>query len=306
MAKVKTFHLYIAITLAMIFWAMSFIWTKIALQSFRPITLITLRLIIASILLLLIILLTGNTQRILKKDIKWFVLLAFFEPYLYYLGETFGLTKVSPTIASVIISTIPLFSPIFAFFFLKEKVGLWNILGIIVSLIGVCFVIYEPRSGFYSQPFGIVLLFFAVFSGVFYSIILKKISIHYSTLNVIFYQSLLGLLFFLPTFLIVDLPSIKTIQITRESMIALILLAIFASVVAYVLFASVLRRIGVVRSNVFSNLIPAFTAIFTWLILREPLSILKLLGIAIVISGLFVSQLNKLNLKRPKFENINF
>ncbi|HPC26132.1 MAG TPA: DMT family transporter [Paludibacteraceae bacterium] len=306
MAKVKTFHLYIAITLAMIFWAMSFIWTKIALQSFRPITLITLRLIIASILLLLIILLTGNTQRILKKDIKWFVLLAFFEPYLYYLGETFGLTKVSPTIASVIISTIPLFSPIFAFFFLKEKVGLWNILGIIVSLIGVCFVIYEPRSGFYSQPFGIVLLFFAVFSGVFYSIILKKISIHYSTLNVIFYQSLLGLLFFLPTFLIVDLPSIKTIQITHESILALILLAIFASVVAYVLFASVLRRIGVVRSNVFSNLIPAFTAIFTWLILREPLSILKLLGIAIVISGLFVSQLNKLNLKRPKFENINF
>ncbi|HRR62705.1 MAG TPA: DMT family transporter, partial [Paludibacteraceae bacterium] len=110
----------------------------------------------------------------------------------------------------------------------------------------------------------------------------------------------------LPTFLIVDLPSIKTIQITHESILALILLAIFASVVAYVLFASVLRRIGVVRSNVFSNLIPAFTAIFTWLILREPLSILKLLGIAIVISGLFVSQLNKLNLKRPKFENINF
>jgi len=141
---------------------------------------------------------------------------------------------------------------------------------------------------------------------VFYSIILKKISIHYSTLNVIFYQSLLGLLFFLPTFLIVDLPSIKTIQITRESMIALILLAIFASVVAYVLFASVLRRIGVVRSNVFSNLIPAFTAIFTWLVLREPLSILKLFGIVIVISGLFVSQLNKLNLKKPKFENINF
>jgi len=306
MAKVKTFHLYIAITLAMIFWAMSFIWTKIALQSFRPITLITLRLIIASILLLLIILLTGNTQRILKKDIKWFVLLAFFEPYLYYLGETFGLTKVSPTIASVIISTIPLFSPIFAFFFLKEKVGLWNILGIIVSLIGVCFVIYEPRTGFYSEPFGIILLFFAVFSGVFYSIILKKISICYSTLNIIFYQSVLGLLFFLPTFLIVDLPSIKTIQITHESILALILLAIFASVVAYVLFASVLRRIGVVRSNVFSNLIPAFTAIFTWLILREPLSILKLLGIAIVISGLFVSQLNKLNLKKPKFENINF
>jgi len=306
MAKVKTFHLYIAITLAMIFWAMSFIWTKIALQSFRPITLITLRLIIASILLLLIILLTGNTQRILKKDIKWFVLLAFFEPYLYYLGETFGLTKVSPTIASVIISTIPLFSPIFAFFFLKEKVGLWNILGIIVSLVGVCFVIYEPRTGFYSEPFGIILLFFAVFSGVFYSIILKKISIRYSTLNIIFYQSVLGLLFFLPTFLIVDLPSIKTIQITHESILALILLAIFASVVAYVLFASVLRRIGVVRSNVFSNLIPAFTAIFTWLILREPLSILKLLGIAIVISGLFVSQLNKLNLKKPKFENINF
>ena len=106
----KSFKLYSAIVLAMIFWSFSFIWTRVAIHSFQPMTLITLRLLIASILLFLIALLSGKLQKIRRKDFKWFVLLAFFEPFLYYVGETYGLTTVESTLAAVIISTIPLFA----------------------------------------------------------------------------------------------------------------------------------------------------------------------------------------------------
>jgi drug/metabolite transporter (DMT)-like permease len=69
------------------------------------------------------------------------------------------------------------------------------------------------------------------------------------------------------------------------------MLALFASFIAFVLFAEAVRRIGVVRSNVFCNLMPAVTALFSALILHEILSFQQIIGIAIVIGGLFVSQL---------------
>jgi drug/metabolite transporter (DMT)-like permease len=160
----------------------------------------------------------GKFQKIRKHDLKWFVLLAFFEPFMYYIGETYGLTMVESTLASVIVSTIPLFAPILAYFLLKEKIGWANVLGILVSLTGVFFVIYEPGGGFAANPLGVSLLFLAVFSAICYTTTLRKISSHYSTINIILYQSVIGLAFFIPTFFIADFSSIGTLKVSAESL----------------------------------------------------------------------------------------
>jgi drug/metabolite transporter (DMT)-like permease len=109
-------------------------------------------------------------------------------------------------------------------------------------------------------------------------------------MSVIFYQSLLGLVFFIPTFFLTDFSTIQQTKVTNEGLFALIMLAVFASVIAFVLFAGVVRKIGVARTNVFVNLIPVFTAILSWIILDEMLTIGKWIGIAVVVAGLFVSQ----------------
>ena len=293
----NSLKLYTSIVLAMIFWSVSFIWTKVAMISFEPVTLITLRLLIASALLFMVSKSAGIFQRIRREDVKWFLLLAFFEPFLYYLGETYGLTMVESTLASVIVSTIPLFAPVLAYFLLKEKIGWTNILGIVVSLGGVFFVIYEPGGGFTANPWGIALLFLAVFSAICYTTTLRKISTHYSIVNVIFYQSVIGLVFFIPTFLITDFSTIHTLQVTQQALGALFMLSVFASVIAFVLFAGVVRQIGVARTNVFVNLIPVFTALFAWFFMNEQVTLLKWLGIAIVVFGLFVSQIGKIKFK---------
>ena len=285
--------LYGAIILAMIFWAFSFIWTKIAIESFQPVTLVTLRLIIAVLLLYAYAKATKKFQLIDRADIKWFVLLAFFEPYMYYMGETYSLTMLSPTLVAVIIATIPLFAPIFAFVFLNEKITPLNILGIIVSLLGVMLVIYQPEVGLTGGIWGIMLVFVAVFSAVFYAVTLRKISLHYKTVNIILYQSFIGLFFFIPTFFITDFASIQYLKISYKSLEALLMLAIFASVLAFVLFASVVRKIGIAKTNVFVNLIPVFTAVFSWLLLGHQLTFNQWIGIAVVVSGLFVSQLSR-------------
>ncbi|MDP4239221.1 MAG: DMT family transporter [Bacteroidota bacterium] len=300
----KSLKLYTAIVLAMVFWSFSFIWTRVAIHSFQPMTLITLRLLIASILMFIVSKSTGKFQRLRRKDFKWFVLLAFFEPYLYYVGETYGLTTVESTLASVIVSTIPLFAPVLAFVVLRERISWATICGIIVSLVGVFFVIYEPGGGFSANPWGVALLFLAVFAAICYATVLRKIPTYYSTLNVIFYQSLLGLIFFIPTFFLADYSAIHSIQVTRESLVALFMLSVFASVIAFVLFAGAVRQVGVNRTNVFVNLIPVFTAIFSWLILDELLTVSKWIGISVVVIGLFVSQMGKLKFNKEVEEVI--
>lgn len=300
----KSVKLYTAIVLSMIFWSFSFIWTRVAILSFLPMTLITLRLIIASVLLFVVGRLTGKFQMVRKKDIKMFLLLALFEPFIYYVGETYGLTLVESTLASVIVSTIPLFAPLLAFVVLGEKISLANILGILVSLTGVFFVIYEPNGGFHANPWGVALLFLAVFAAICYATTLRKISSYYNTLNVIFYQSLFGLLYFIPTFLIADASKISSMKVSGEALLALFMLSVFASVIAFVLFAWAVRKVGVSRTNVFVNLIPVFTAILAWFILNENITLLKWIGIVVVVGGLFVSQSGKISFNKKIKDNI--
>ena len=291
--------LYSSIIFAMIFWSFSFIWTRVAILSFPPVTLITLRLLIASFLLYSISKSAGKFQKLKKKDVKWFLLLAFFEPYMYYMGETFGLTMVEATLASVIIATIPLFAPILAYILIREKISFSNITGILVSLSGVFIVIYRPGSGLNASPLGVGLLFLAVFSAICYTTTLRKISTEYSTFNVIFYQSFFGLLYFIPTFLTLDFKHISMIKVSTEGITALFMLSVFASVIAFVLFAWAVRKMGVAKTNAFVNLIPVFTALFAWFIIGERITLLQWIGIAIVVSGLFVSQLNKFRFRFP-------
>ncbi|MEI7502188.1 MAG: DMT family transporter [Paludibacter sp.] len=286
--------MYTSIVLAMVFWSFSFIWTRVAILSFPPMTLITFRLIIASLLLYVVAKASGKFQKLRRKDLKLFLLLAFFEPFMYYVGETFGLTMVESTLAAVIISTIPLFAPVLAYVILRERIGWPNIIGILVSLLGVFFVIYQPGGGFNANPWGVALLFLAVFSAICYATTLRKISTYYNTLNVIFYQSFLGLIFFIPTFLLTDFSNIRNLHVTSDALVALVMLSVFASVVAFVLFAGAVRQVGVTRTNVFVNLIPVFTAILSWLILDEIITFSKWIGISIVVVGLFVSQWGKM------------
>jgi len=284
---------YTAITLAMIFWSFSYVWTNIAIRSFTVLTLLESRLLVSSILIFLFGKLTKQLQLPRKEDIKWFLLLALFEPFLYFIGETYGLTRISPTIASVMLATIPLFAPFSAYFLLKEKVSWANIAGIVVSFAGIITIVtVGSDTAAATDPIGISLIAFAVISAIFYATILKKLSAHYNGITLITYQNIIGFFYFLPLFLGIEAPHLGEIVWRTDSIVCMLLLALFASFIAFVLFAEAVRRIGVTRSNVFCNLLPVLTAIFSALILHEVLPAQQIIMV-IVITGLFVSQISK-------------
>ena len=283
---------YVSIIVAMIFWGFSYVWTNIAMRSFPVLTLLELRLTIASILLFAFGYSFHFMQKPKREDLKWFLLMALFEPFLYFIGETYGLTRVSPTMASVMISTIPLFAPIVAYFLLKERVTWTNIAGILLSVSGVVAIVTAQKlqsSG--TERAGLMLLSLAIVSAIFYSVVLKKLTAHYNGITLVGYQNLIGIFLFLPLFLHFDAQKLSHLVLRTDSVISVLMLALFASFIAFVLFAEAVRRIGVARSNVFCNLMPAITALFSALILHEILVFQQMVGIAIVIGGLFVSQI---------------
>jgi len=283
---------YVSIIVAMIFWGFSYVWTNIAMRTFPVLTLLELRLTIASILLFAFGYSFHFMQKPKREDLKWFLLMALFEPFLYFIGETYGLTRVSPTMASVMISTIPLFAPVVAYFLLKERVTWTNIVGILLSVTGVAAIVTAQKlqsSG--TERAGLMLLSLAIVSAIFYSVVLKKLTAHYNGITLVGYQNLIGIFLFLPLFLRFDAQKLPHLVLRADSVISVLMLALFASFIAFVLFAEAVRRIGVARSNVFCNLMPAITALFSALILHEILVFQQMVGIAIVIGGLFVSQI---------------
>ncbi len=274
----------------MVFWGLSFIWSSLLLKSYQPVTLIFIRLIISSVLLFSLIFLLGKNEKVERKDYKLILLSALFNPFLYFLGENYGLKYSSPTIAAVIIATIPVFSPVIGYISFREKLTPINFVGIAVSFAGVILMLITRDLSLAADIKGVIFLFGAVFAALLYTVTLRKLTMKYSALMLVASQNLIGIFLFLPFFLLFEAKSAIAVPLTREIVTSMLLLAVLASSVSFVFFAHSVKLLGISKSNIFSNLIPVFTAIFSYLLISESFTFQKIAGIALVIGGVYLSE----------------
>ena len=299
---------YIAIICAMLIWAGAGIAVKEALLVFNPLTLIVLRFTIAVMLMLSVgWIFRGNEvvglQRVEKKDIPLFLLGGVLQPFLYFIFETYTYQSfTSPTIAEALLSTQPIMAPIMAWLLLREQVTKYNIIGILVSTAGMLLLLLIGGQYFsIGNHWGILLAILTVSCSVGYSIVLRRIPAQYSPLTIVFYvQSISLVLFYIlwggDLLLNTTQYSSTLLNATQHSstlltsLLAVLYLAVFASVTAFILFCYTVRYIGVTRANIFNNIRPVFTALLMWLFFSEQLPLWKWIGIIIIIIGLFISQ----------------
>ena len=318
---------YIAIVAAMLIWAGAGIAVKEALVVFSPLTLIVMRFTLAVLLMLSIGLLFRHNsivglQRVERKDIPLFLLGGLFQPFLYFIFETYTYQSFSsPTVAEALLSTQPVMAPLFAWVLLRERVTRNNILGIVLSTLGVMMLLMMGGGplamGDGSIGKGVLLAVLTVSMSVSYSVVLRRIPTQYSPLSIVFYVQSFALVLFWAMWGISGIgdgisgtgdgisgigdgisgigDGISGIgnEAARQwvrSLLSVGYLAVLASVTAFILFCYTVRKIGVTRANVFNNVRPVFTAILMWMIFGEILPIWKIIGIIIIIIGLFISQ----------------
>lgn len=285
--------IYIASIFAITLWGMSYIWTDKLISLGIPIFyFVFVRIFLAGIILFLFNTAYARIKRIQKQDLPKFLLLAFFEPFIYFICETYGLKETgSPTISAMVIATIPIFSIAAGMMFFKEKVNIVNVVGIVFSLIGIVMVAMAKGELGENFIFGIILLLIAVIAEVGHASITKSLSGNYSSQIIVMYQFLIGSIYLLPLFIWKGLDgfSVET-HMTPDVWYPIICLAVLCSSLAFSLWVSTIKNLGVAKSSIFSALIPVAAALIAWALGHELLNSRQWLGIGISTLGVILSQ----------------
>ncbi|OJV18750.1 MAG: hypothetical protein BGO30_02955 [Bacteroidetes bacterium 41-46] len=292
---------YLSIIAAVVFWGFSFIWTNSLIQQgFPTMGILLFRMTLASVFLLIVSISAKKIQKLKKEDFKWFLLLVFLEPFIYFIGETLGLKAVnSPTLSSIIIATIPIFALIPGILVYKERLTTINIIGVFITLPGILLVVFDGGAISVDHYWGLAFLFIAVFSAVGYTMVVKRLANRYNSYTIATYQHILGALYFLPLFLFFDADKFTLSMLTTDVVKPLLFLAGLCSCAAFILFINSIRALGIARSNIFTSLVPAISAFGAYMAGQEGLGTYKLLGIAIVVSGVIIAQREKRSKRLP-------
>lgn len=275
-------------------WGLSFIFSReiFAGDPAPSVTaLVTLRLLLASIITIPMLILLRQWEHLRKEDIKWFLLISLFEPFLYHLCETGAVSMVNASLVSVIVATVPLFVPFGVAAVYKHRINPQLLLGVVVSIIGVVAMTLGDDSEGGSKMKGILILLGAVLASTIYMLILVKIAEHYSSVSITTYQNLFGLVWFVPVTLFTDSTAISNLPLySTKTWILILTLGLLCSMLAYTAYNYGFKQLGASRAAAFMNISPVFTLAAALIIGQEQFSWMKVLGMVIVIAGLFVAQ----------------
>jgi drug/metabolite transporter (DMT)-like permease len=281
---------YLALSAAMVFWGLSFVATKIALEVFSTFTLIFGRFALASCLFTGILAYRGLPSFSRREHIRVF-LMALFDPGLYFIFETIGLQHTTAPKAALIIATIPVAVTVLAAFLLRERPSLANLLGIGLSLAGITVLVAaDPQLNwrFGGPILGDLLIFGAVLSATFYIVNARTLARNRSPLQITSVQAFYGAIFYAPAFFW-ELPSMNWSAVSGLSVGALTYLTLFATIGAFLCYNYALATVSASRAAVFINGIPVVTAAASWLLLGEKLSLIQAGGGLLVLFAVFIT-----------------
>lgn len=290
---------YAIVVVAIVLWGMSYIWSDtlirlgVSVYYFLPI-----RILLAGLALLVFNWLSGALVKIRREDLWKFLIVALCEPLLYFLFETIGIRETgSPTISSVIIATVPIFSITAGVLFFREKISLVNIVGVAVTLAGIFVVVSGQDVVSCSGNFvlGVILLLLAVLTEVGYASFTKVLTSKYDASVIAMYQFLIGSVYFLPFFFTKGLEDFSPVYLSWAAIKPILYLAVLCSSLAFTLWAMSIDKLGVGKSSVFIAMMCVSTALVAEVIGRESLSLWQWLGVALAIAGIILSQRAKRN-----------
>ena len=270
-------------------WGTTFIASTVALRTLAPIELLTLRMLVAIAALLL-----AKPQRLRLQSRKHELYLlgaALCGVTLYFLFENIALTYTNSSNCSVIISTAPFFVAIATRLTLKEgKLSRSFFLGFVIAITGVCLVSFAGRS-LKLNPLGDGLCILAAISWAGYSVFIRKLEGYgYNTLLVTRRIFLYSLIFIVPLMPVFGFSIAPADILAPATLVSVLFLGLVASALCFVTWNTAVRLIGPIRTSAYIYLTPAVTIVFAALILHDPIHPLAIVGAALTLVGLIISQ----------------
>lgn len=283
----------LALLLAMVLWASSFIALKIAFREYDPMVVIFGRMLVASLCFLCVGKRLARSLQYRAGDYKLILFMAFCEPCLYFIFEAKAIENTTASQAGLITAMLPVLVMATASVLLKELVSKKAWAGAILAVVGVCWLTAEstPSADAPNPVLGNFYEFLAMVCATGYTISLKKLTSRYSPFFLTAMQALVGCIFYLP---LVFLPGTALPErfVFLPAMAVLYLGAVI-TLGAYGLYNFSLKHVPASRAAIFVNLIPVFSVLLGWLVLGETLSPPQLAAAVLVMAGVFLSQYEK-------------
>ena len=277
----KNYHFYAIITI--IFWAMAFVFTRLALQYFDVYTLSFLRYLSASLTLLVAICFM-KINKPKKEDFITYLLSGCVGFFIYVILFTKGTGMVTSATGSIVIAMVPVFTAFLASFFYKEKLKTYQWFAIGIEFVGI--LVLTLMNGTFSINEGVIWLLVAALCLATYNLLQRKLTKKYSAIEASTYSIFVGTLF-----LCIFLPSSiePTIHAPIEHIIYVLILGVFSSALAYIAWAkaiSMAEKTTYVSHYIFVT--PFVTTILGFVMIAEIPDKATILGGIIILIGLFI------------------
>jgi len=270
-------------------WASAFPATKYLLDYYSPMSIMTLRFLIASLTIIAVIAIK-KTKLPDKKDIPLFVLSGFLGIFLYSWLFITGVNTVPSGVSSFLVASAPVFATLFSIAILKERVKLLSWAGIAISFCGLIVVTASQMSGFVMNV-GVLLLVGASISISLYTITQRQLTKKYTPFEAAAYSVLFGTVFtliFLPD-LIREMPNVPlAINIIP------VYLGIFPAAIAYLSWSYALSKAkNTAHVTMFLYLVPFIATVLALLWLGEGIALSAFVGGVVIILGMLISSSTK-------------
>ncbi|EGQ1576125.1 DMT family transporter [Staphylococcus aureus] len=272
---------FLSYLFTIILWGSAFPMIKIALNDFSAESLSAFRLILATIILLPFVIIKKLPTPELR-DIPVIFILGFCGFVIYHTALNFGEALISAGISGILVSTTPIFSSALAYIFLKEHFSKWNWLSSLVAFIGISIISISKDDYTTINVLGVFIILLASFSESLYFTFQKKYIEKYGFIAFTLYTIMAS-----SPFMLIFIPEIinDIHGATFTSIVSVLYLAIFPTIIPYVLLAYIVKSVGVSDATMSLYLTPIVSLLLSYLLLDELPTTLAIIGGIITLLG---------------------
>lgn len=196
-----------------------------------------------------------------------------------------GQQTITPAAASVMYGLNPILAPIFAVVLLDQHLDIRDSAGILLGLAGVI-VIVQPTPAMFTSgsTIGKLLVLGAAAMIALGSVTMRRLSATLDSIALTGWSMALGAVL-LHLWSLAAGESLSGLVLSTRVLVALAVVGVASTAVAYPIYFLLNRRIGPVRTNLIAYVVPVVAALIGWVFLSEPVTVSTAVGFAIVLAG---------------------